>query len=240
MRQVMMGEPSEGIQCQNCALRFSVVFDFCTCSVRSCKLTIYLAAGPSPSSLSCLTRASTAHEHSGQVPGTCSLEWVDVLEQSGAEDPRLCGLNPASICSNIWDWRYPQLLLLGPGPIATHLMKRSLENFSKITFEDLVTTAGGYKSPALESFSWTYDVLEWKVYSTFIKNLNRLDLLVELKEVRDTYHEVFIDCTILHLLDAEGNYSRPIRIACSRKSLAGCHIEQVAWGRGGGSGRPTP
>lgn len=182
----MMEEPGKGIQCQNCAFRFSIVFDFYTCSVRRCRLTIYLAAGLSPSSLSCLTRASTAHEHSGRVPGICSLEWVDVLKQSAAEDPRLCGLNPASICSKLWDWRYSQLLLLGPGPIATHLMKRSLENFSKIKFEDLVTTAGGYKSPALESFSWEYDVLEWNVYSTFIENSNRLDLLVELKEVRDT------------------------------------------------------
>jgi hypothetical protein len=60
---------------------------------------------------------------------------------------------------------------------------------SWLTFEDFVKAAGGHPSHALQLLLWTYDVLEEKVYSTFVRNSDRLGLLVELKEVCDTYHK---------------------------------------------------
>lgn len=176
---VMMEGSMKGIKCEMYTFRFSS-FDICTCPVPRCKLTTYLATGHSSSSLSCLSTASTAFKSYCQNSGMCSLERNDLLRESGAE-------GPASICSDNWDWRFDQLLLSGPGPTATRLMHRSFENFSKLTFDDFVEAAEG-PSHALQLFLWTYDVLEWKVYSTFIKNPDCLGLLVELKEVSDTYH----------------------------------------------------
>jgi hypothetical protein len=52
-----------------------------------------------------------------------------------------------------------------------------------------VKAAEGHPSHALQLLLWTYDVLEGEVYSTFVRNSDRLGLLVELKEVCDTYHK---------------------------------------------------
>ena len=81
------------------------------------------------------------------------------------------------------DWSLSQSLAEGSDAIAAKLEEQSSYIFSRIPFTEFVRRAYGLPSQAIERFLWEYDFLESKIYSTFTRNLQHLELLVELKQV---------------------------------------------------------
>lgn len=82
-----------------------------------------------------------------------------------------------------WDWSLPQSLAEHSDTIAAKLAEESSHKFSHIPFTEFVRRAHGLPSQAIEGFLWQYDYLELKIYSKFIRKLQHLGLLVELKQV---------------------------------------------------------
>ncbi|KAJ5507044.1 hypothetical protein N7527_009187 [Penicillium freii] len=80
------------------------------------------------------------------------------------------------------DWSLSQSLAEGSDAIAAKLAEQSSHIFSRIPFTEFVRWAYGLPSRAIERFLWEYDFLEVKIYSTFIRNLQHLELLGELKQ----------------------------------------------------------
>ncbi|KAJ9480866.1 hypothetical protein VN97_g12656 [Penicillium thymicola] len=79
------------------------------------------------------------------------------------------------------DWSLSQSLAEGSDAIAAKLAEQSSHKFSRIPFTEFVRRAYG-PSQAIERFLWEHDFLEVKIYSTFIRNLQHLELLGELKQ----------------------------------------------------------
>jgi hypothetical protein len=82
-----------------------------------------------------------------------------------------------------WDWSLSQSLAEHSDTIAAKLAEQSSHKFSHIPFTEFARRAHGLPSQAIEGFLCEYDVLELKIYSKFIRNLQHLGLLVELKQV---------------------------------------------------------
>jgi hypothetical protein len=142
-----------------------------------------------------------------------SLEHGELPGKDGDEGSRLCDLKSAPIrepglewksnsmpenflpCSQLWYWKLPQVLDHAPGFTASELSNISSKRFLELDFKDFAETAKGHTSRSMNYFLWTYDLLEWKIYSTFIKYPERLNFLFLLKEVRDTNLQFAIKST---------------------------------------------
>jgi hypothetical protein len=81
-----------------------------------------------------------------------------------------------------WDWSLSQSLAEHSDTIAAKLAEQSSHKFSHIPFKAFARRAYG-PSQAIDDFLWEYDVLELQIHGTFRRNLQHLELLVELKHV---------------------------------------------------------
>ncbi|KAJ5249447.1 hypothetical protein N7524_011763 [Penicillium chrysogenum] len=83
-----------------------------------------------------------------------------------------------------WDLSLSQSLAERSGSyaIATKLAEQSYLKISHIPFTQFVRRAYGLPSPAIEGSLRAYDFIELKIYSTFTRNLQHLELLVEIKQ----------------------------------------------------------
>ncbi|KAJ5264960.1 hypothetical protein N7505_007753 [Penicillium chrysogenum] len=100
------------------------------------------------------------------------------------EEPETFSSQEESLATpQFWKWRMSQLLREGPEAMAAKLADQSLCKFSHIPFEEFVRMAYGLPSQRIADFLRDYEFLEVKVYSTFTRSLQNLQLLDQMKQV---------------------------------------------------------